>query len=102
MTWDVGGAASALASCSTSSTWPTPPDRPTKTYSGGMRRRLDLAGALVADPPILFLDEPTTGLDPAAVPTCGASSNASSLAVRRCCSRPSTSRRPICSPTRSS
>jgi ABC-2 type transport system ATP-binding protein len=39
-------------------------DRPTKTYSGGMRRRLDLAGALVAKPPILFLDEPTTGLDP--------------------------------------
>ncbi len=39
-------------------------DRPTKTYSGGMRRRLDLAGALVADPPVLFLDEPTTGLDP--------------------------------------
>jgi ABC-2 type transport system ATP-binding protein len=35
-----------------------------KTYSGGMRRRLDLAGALVADPPVLFLDEPTTGLDP--------------------------------------
>jgi ABC-2 type transport system ATP-binding protein len=39
-------------------------DRPTKTYSGGMRRRLDLAGALVADPPVIFLDEPTTGLDP--------------------------------------
>ncbi|MHA3704753.1 ATP-binding cassette domain-containing protein [Jatrophihabitans sp. YIM 134969] len=39
-------------------------DRPTKTYSGGMRRRLDLAGALVASPPVLFLDEPTTGLDP--------------------------------------
>jgi ABC-2 type transport system ATP-binding protein len=39
-------------------------DRPTKTYSGGMRRRLDLAAALVARPPILFLDEPTTGLDP--------------------------------------
>jgi len=38
--------------------------RPTKTYSGGMRRRLDLAAALVARPPILFLDEPTTGLDP--------------------------------------
>src|SRR3954447_14686098 len=39
-------------------------DRPSKTYSGGMRRRLALAGALVADPPIIFLDEPTTGLDP--------------------------------------
>ncbi|AEE45817.1 ATP-binding cassette domain-containing protein [Cellulomonas fimi] len=39
-------------------------DRPSKTYSGGMRRRLDLAGALVADPPVIFLDEPTTGLDP--------------------------------------
>ena len=39
-------------------------DRPAKTYSGGMRRRLDLAGALVARPPIIFLDEPTTGLDP--------------------------------------
>jgi ABC-2 type transport system ATP-binding protein len=39
-------------------------DRVTKTYSGGMRRRLDLAGALVATPPVLFLDEPTTGLDP--------------------------------------
>ncbi|KAA8890566.1 ATP-binding cassette domain-containing protein [Nocardia colli] len=41
-------------------------DRPVKTYSGGMRRRLDLAGALVANPPVLFLDEPTTGLDPRA------------------------------------
>lgn len=39
-------------------------DRPAKTYSGGMRRRLDLAGALVAEAPVLFLDEPTTGLDP--------------------------------------
>ena len=39
-------------------------DRPARTYSGGMRRRLDLAGALVAQPPVLFLDEPTTGLDP--------------------------------------
>jgi ABC-2 type transport system ATP-binding protein len=39
-------------------------DRPVKTYSGGMRRRLDLAAALVEAPPVLFLDEPTTGLDP--------------------------------------
>jgi ABC-2 type transport system ATP-binding protein len=38
--------------------------RPLKTFSGGMRRRIDLAGALIADPPVLFLDEPTTGLDP--------------------------------------
>ena len=38
-------------------------DRPVKTYSGGMRRRLDVAAALVQRPPVLFLDEPTTGLD---------------------------------------
>jgi ABC-2 type transport system ATP-binding protein len=39
-------------------------DRPAKTYSGGMQRRLDLAASLVARPAVLFLDEPTTGLDP--------------------------------------
>ena len=39
-------------------------NRPAKTYSGGMRRRLDLASSLIAQPSILFLDEPTTGLDP--------------------------------------
>ena len=40
-------------------------DRPAKTYSGGMRRRLDLAASLVGRPKVIFLDEPTTGLDPA-------------------------------------
>ncbi|MDT5335655.1 MAG: type transport system ATP-binding protein [Mycobacterium sp.] len=39
-------------------------DRPVKSYSGGMRRRIDLAVSLIASPPVLFLDEPTTGLDP--------------------------------------
>jgi ABC-2 type transport system ATP-binding protein len=38
--------------------------RPARTYSGGMRRRLDLAASLIVAPPVLFLDEPTTGLDP--------------------------------------
>src|SRR6185295_13798829 len=39
-------------------------DRPARTYSGGMRRRLDLASSLLTQAPMLFLDEPTTGLDP--------------------------------------
>ena len=59
--------------------------RPTKTYSGGMRRRLDLAAALVAQPPVLFLDEPTTGLDPRSRLSCGRRSSAWSPRARRCC-----------------
>ena len=51
-------------SCSSSSSSRPRPARMVKTYSGGMRRRLDLAASLMARPPVLFLDEPTTGLDP--------------------------------------
>ena len=55
----------ARPSCSTGSTSTDAADRPAKTYSGGMRRRLDLAASLVGRPAVVFLDEPTTGLDPA-------------------------------------
>ena len=51
-------------SCWSSSTWPTRPTGTAKNYSGGMQRRLDLAASLVGHPQVLFLDEPTTGLDP--------------------------------------
>ena len=69
-------------------------ERLVRTYSGGMRRRLDLAGALVARPPVVFLDEPTTGLDQSAGWGSGGRSRNGLPKGRRSCSR-STSTRPI-------
>ena len=60
-------------------------DRPARTYSGGMRRRLDLAASLVGRPSVIFLDEPTTGLDPSKPETCGTSCARSSTTGRPCC-----------------
>jgi len=77
-------------------------DRPAKTYSGGMRRRLDLAGALVADPPVLFLDEPTTGLDPRSRTDMWAVIQQLVSGGTTVCSPPSTWRRRTCWPMRSS
>lgn len=76
-------------------------DRPAKTYSGGMRRRLDLAAALVVSPPVMFMDEPTTGLDPRNRSSCGRSSRSSSRAAPPCCSPRSIWRRPTTSRTTS-
>ena len=75
--------------------------RPAKTYSGGMRRRLDLAAALVARPPVLFLDEPTTGLDPRSRLGMWETIEARVRRGRPCCSPRSTSTRPTGWPTRS-
>ena len=77
-------------------------DRPVKSYSGGMRRRLDLAVSLLVGPPVLFLDEPTTGLDPAAATICATCCAGWWPTAPRCCSPRSTSRRPTSWPTTSS
>ncbi len=74
-------------------------DRIARGYSGGMQRRLDIAMALVHDPLVLFLDEPTTGLDPEVRSGHVARDRAARApsTARRCCSRPTTSRRPTSS-----
>jgi ABC-type multidrug transport system ATPase subunit len=54
----------AIVSCQTITGSMATADKPISQFSGGMRRRLDLAGSLITRPPLIFLDEPTTGLDP--------------------------------------
>ncbi len=73
--------------------------RRVSTYSGGMRRRLDIAMSLIGNPPVIFLDEPTTGLDPQARVEVWQPSRNSPGRARRCCSPRSTWTRPNSSPT---
>ena len=73
-------------------------DRLLRTYSGGMRRRLDLAASLMVAPSVLFLDEPTTGLDPRSrLQLWDVIGGLRALEARPSCSPPSTWRKPISS-----
>ena len=101
-TWAGPRSAAGAPSCSSCSTSPTPADRVVQTYSGGMRRRLDLAVGLLARPQVVFLDEPTTGPRPAQPQRpVGRDPRRSSRPAPRCCSPRSTSRRPTSWPTAS-
>ena len=75
--------------------------KPLSTYSGGMRRRLDLAMTLIGNPTVIFLDEPTTGLDPRSRRTMWRSSESSPPRASRFFSPRNTSTRPTNSPDRS-
>ena len=68
-------------------------DRRAGGYSGGMRRRLDLAAGLIGRPPVVLLDEPTTGLDPRSRQELWTIVDELAARARQCCSRPSTSTR---------